>query len=443
MARLASSPALSPLPSSSPMILAALTSSLLFSAPLVLTVGDWPQYAGPALDRTSSEVIGVPTWLEDGPPQVWKVPTPTGFSSFAVADGLACTLVSRELGGEPREVCVAMDAATGEERWYADLGPAKFDGGGDSGTGDNKGGDGPRSTPSLDGGRVYALSSRLFLACFDAATGKTVWSTNLIAEHDGKLLSWQSAASPLIDGDLVFVAGGGEGHALLAFDKKTGEPQWAGTDEKPTHATPVAATIHGVRQVIFFAQSGLVAVAPTTGDVLWRGEFPYRTSTAASPVVLGDVVYCSAGYGVGAGAYRIVKSDAGFTADLLWQKRNELQNHWSTPVAKDGHVYGMFGFKDYGEAPLKCVDARTGEEKWSAPGFGPGNCILVGDTLVALGDAGELVLIAATPIEYRELFRADVLDGKCWSSPAFSDGHVYLRSTVEGARFQLSGPAIR
>ncbi len=112
-------------------------------------------------------------------------------------------------------------------------------------------------------------------------------------------------------------------------------------------------------------------------------------------------------------------------------------------MARDGHIYGMFGFKNYGAAPMKCIDALTGEEKWSADGYGPGNCILVGDVLVALSDAGDVVLIAARPDEYHELARADLLEGKCWSSPAYSNGQLYVRSTLEGARFDLSAATAR
>ena len=106
-------------------------------------------------------------------------------------------------------------------------------------------------------------------------------------------------------------------------------------------------------------------------------------------------------------------------------------------MVHDGHLYGIFEFKKYGRAPLNCVDLKTGEIKWSQRGFGPGNCILVDDTLVVLSDKGELVLVKATTSGYQELFRDDVLDGKCWSTPAFSDGRVYIRSTKEGACVEL------
>jgi outer membrane protein assembly factor BamB len=184
-------------------------------------------------------------------------------------------------------------------------------------------------------------------------------------------------------------------------------------------------------------QSGLVALDAASGAELWRADYPYKTSSAASPVVHGELVYCSAGYGVGAGAFRISKGEEGFAAELLWQKRNKLMNHWSTPVCKDGYLYGMFGFKKFGEGPLACVELATGELKWSEAGFGPGNVILVGETLVALGDAGQVVLVDADPDAYHERGRAQVLEGKCWSSPAFAGGRLYVRSTREGACLDL------
>jgi outer membrane protein assembly factor BamB len=199
----------------------------------------------------------------------------------------------------------------------------------------------------------------------------------------------------------------------------------------------VFAELHGVPQVIFFTQKGLVAVKPETGQVFWRYAFPFKVSTAASPVVWEDIVYCSAGYGVGAGAVRITKEGEAFTATQIWRTENQNINHWSTPVVKDGYLYGMFSFKEYGAGPLACVDIRTGEKKWSQPGYGPGNVILTGDLLLALTDAGELVLVDAKPDAYHEKARAHAITGKCWSTPALVDGKAYVRSTVEGGCFDL------
>ena len=414
---------------------------VFLAAFLDASAADWPAYRGPTHDGIASEKILFQKWNATGPAQVWKTPTTNGFSSFAVAGGRAFTLVQRSVEGVNAEVCIALDAQTGRELWAANLGYAKYQGGGDSGTRDNSGGDGPRSTPCADGNLVYALDTRLVLTCLNAATGREVWKHDIVAEFAGKNIGWGSAASPLVEGELVFVAGGGPGQSLLAFNKKNGSVMWKAGDEKMTHATPIAATILGTRQIVFFTQSGLVSVLPQTGQPLWKYAFPYNTSTAASPVVSNDIVYCSAGYGVGAGACRIAKSGTAFTATEIWRKPNDLINHWSTPVVKDGFLYGMFSFKKYGEGPLKCVEIATGTEKWSQPGFGAGQVILVGNQVLALSDKGEIVLIETTPAAYRETARAKVVGGKCWSTPAFSNGRAYVRSTTEGACVQLAPAA--
>ena len=362
-----------------------------------------------------------------------------GFSAITIGGGMAFTLEEREVNGAAQEVCVALDANSGRELWAAPLGIAKYDGGGDSGTPDNSGGDGPRSTPAYDNGKVYTYSAQIDLKCMDAATGKQIWACDMTREHAGRNISWQSAASPLIEGDLLFVAGGGPGQAFLAFDKNDGHVVWKGQDDKMTQSTPVAATILGVRQVIFFTQEGLVSVLPATGALLWRFPFRYSTSTAISPVVCGDIVYCSAAYGVGTAACKITKTGDGFTATQIWrQPASVLVNHWSTPVYSQGYVYGISGQKKFGKAPLVCVEAATGKVVWSHDGFGPGGCTLVEGCVLVLSDAGDLVLVKATPEAYQEVARSHVLAGKCWNAASVSHGRIYARSTREGASLDVS-----
>ena len=238
---------------------------------------EWAQFRGPNHDGVSSEKI-LKNWPANGPRELWKTPLTDGFSSFAIGGGKAFTLVTREVDGAKQEVCVALDAGTGKEAWAEPLGIAKYEGGGDSGTPDNGGGDGPRSTPSYDDGRVYTMSGRLVLKCMDAATGKVIWSKDLIKENEGRNIGWENAASPVIEGDLVLVAGGGPGQSLLGIDKADSRVVWKGQDDKMTQSTPVPATILGVRQVIFFTQSGLVSVAPKTGAVFWR--YPFRDASS-------------------------------------------------------------------------------------------------------------------------------------------------------------------
>ena len=277
------------------------------------------------------------------------------------------------------------------------------------------------------------------LFCIDAMSGRTAWKRDLVKEHAGRNIQWKSAASPVVDGDLVFVGGGGPGESMLAFNKQTGAPAWKSGDEKITHATPVVATILGERQVIFFMQSGLVSLSVKDGKELWRFAHPYKVSTAASPVVCGDIVYCSAGYGVGGAACRIAKSGGGFTATKLYlvPGDRDIANHWSTPVFKDGHLYGMFSFKKFGNGPVKCVEVATGKVVWEQPGFGAGHVIMAGDRVVALADDGRVVIFEASPKGYKEIASYKAVGGKCWSTPALSNGRLYIRSTKEGVCLEL------
>jgi outer membrane protein assembly factor BamB len=367
---------------------------------------------------------------------IWKAPTENGFSSFTTGAGKVYTLMGKKIENTPTEVCVAMNAADGKPVWEQPVDVvAMYDKGGDAGTPDNKGGDGPRSTPSFSDGMVYAYGSNMTLTAYDAASGKPAWSHNIKKEFGGREIRWANASSPVIDGDLVFVSGGGAGQSLIAFNKKTGSVVWKNHDELMTHATPTLATILGVKQLIFFQQSGLHAVDPATGATLWKQPYSYKISTAISPVVSGDIVYCSAGYGVGGGAYKISKEGAAFKSTELWRTPGDAQvaNHWSTPVCKDGYLYGMFSFKAYGAGPMKCVEVATGKVLWEKPGFGAGNVILVGDKVLALGDDGSLVTVEASPKAYTEVARAKVIDGKCWSTPILANGKVYVRSTKMGA----------
>ena len=418
-----------------------------YAAPLaaaaILTISsafaeDWTQYRGPNHNGISTEKIA--TFPKGGLKQLWKAPMTAGFSSITEADGIAATLVTRNHEGAPHEFLIVLNADTGKELWAKPLTVAKYDGGGDSGTDNNKGGDGARSTPSFDGGLVYVLDAKLNLHSFDAKTGAPKWMRDLSKDHKAENIRWQNAASPVIHGDLIYVACGGKGQSLLAINKRDGKTIWQGEDDAITHATPTFGTIHGQPQVIFFTQKGLVSCEPKSGKVLWRHNYPFSVSTAASPVIAGDIVYCSAGYGVGAGAAKISKNGDTWNASEIWRsKGNKLANHWSTPILKDGKLYGMFQFKEYGSGALKCVDVATGNELWSEPNFGPGNVTLIGDKLLALSDAGQLVLIQPSPQKYTELARFQAVSGKCWSTPTFSDGRIFVRSTTESACYDATG----
>jgi hypothetical protein len=244
----------------------------------------------------------------------------------------------------------------------------------------------------------------------------------------------------LIEGDLVFVIAEAANQCLLAFHKSDGREAWKGQNDVMTQATPVAATIAGVRQVIFFAKSGLVSVAPASGSVLWRYPFPFSVSTAASPVVGNDTVYCSAAYGVGAGAVRITSSGDQLTANQVWRTNGWCMNHWPTPVHHNGYVYGVFGHAS-SLATLRCVDLATGIDMWFRPSVvGMGATLLVPGHLLVSTEDGQLLLIRSDPAEHVEVASYRALDGsrssmpglvRCWNAPAISNGRIYFRSTTE------------
>lgn len=393
-------------------------------------LADWPGFRGTD-NQGVAQIKAVPeTLTAAGLKELWRVPLGASFGQFAVVGNNALVFVER---GED-EFVTCLDARTGKERWATRLDKTIKD--------DH--GNGPRSTPAIDGKHVYVYGTNRKLACLDLGTGKMVWEHDIAGKFSGGAnLGWGSAASPIVVDGLVIVVGGGKGQGILAFDKTSGKLAWAATDERFTHATPTIATIAGTKQVICFMNSGMVSVEPATGKVLWRFAHPYKVSTAASPIVggkNGDVVYCSAAYGVGAAACRVSKDGETWTATKLWATAgNKLGNHWSTPVCFDGYVYGLFGHDD-GKGPLACVDIETGEVKWSEANFGSqGGITRLGDKLLVHTPKGELVLVAADPAAFKELGRVAEFKGKNWTADAVSDGKIFARSDVEGACFELVG----
>ena len=278
---------------------------------------DWCGYRGPNQDGISNETVNL-NWTADGPKVVWKAATKNGFSSFAVVGGKAFTLVNRDLHGSP-----------GKSVWHWTPRPARSSGWptSPSARAITAAATATARDPRrpISEGLVYTFTPDLVLHCHDAETGKTVWTKDLIKEHAGHNIGWNNAASPVIDGDLVFVAGGGPGQSLLGIAKKTGKVAWKTGSETMTHAMPVVGTILGQRQVIFFCKSGLVAVATDSGKELWRFPYDYKTATAVSPVICGDIVYCSAGYGIGGGACKITKNGARFIATELIATSNRFR----------------------------------------------------------------------------------------------------------------------
>ena len=407
---------------------------LLLAFAIAIAIGpaqaDWPMYRGPAGNGVSTERIRT-DWNTNPPQRLWRTPLTNGLSSVTVSGGRVFTQVrsGSPLGGV--EVCVALDAANGRFLWTTTVDQARYPDGGVGGD------DGPRSTPAVSGARVYVLGSYLNLHCLDAANGTNIWSKNLRTELGGSVIPWQNAASPLLEGDLLLVNCNASPQALVGLRQSDGGVVWRLHNERMTHATPVPATIQGERQVIFMAQSGPVGVQPSTGRQLWRHPFPYSTSTGASPTVDGDVVYCAAAYARGSGAARLTKTDTGFAVTNVWGPRSTRMIHWSTPVAVQGYIYGLFGSNG---GQLRCLDLRDGNYAWEGPDVGLGAILLVDGRLLVASENGEIILAEPDPAAYREVARFEAVNGRIWNSPAISDGVLYVRGTTELAAYSVSRP---
>jgi outer membrane protein assembly factor BamB len=425
---------------------------------------DWPQYRGPATDGSSPDTIAT-TWATNSPTfVVWKNTSLTnGFSSFAVSQGRAFAMISRVDGsGNLRESCAAVDAATGANLWATPIDSAVWDPtvdyNGGAGSPPYNTGDGPRTTPSVNDGRVFALSGLLHLVCLNATNGSVIWSNNLPTDFGASGITYENAASPCLDNDLLFVNlnSSPNNRNLAAFRAVDGSLAWSSQNEKVTHTTPVVATIQGVRQVIFATQTGLVSLDRTTGVLLWKSTYPFSpigTSMGASPLVSSNLVYCTAAYNRGAFVVQVTLSGDTWTTTQLWYKPNSAglpyRSIWMSPVCYQGYVYTLAGENStFLTPPLSCIELATGNLMWTTNNFGMGGIILVNTNLLVLTEKGQFVLVQPTPSAYRELARYQAFQfnasapGKCWNSPAFSDGRIYARSTKGAISLDVSVPSL-
>jgi len=287
---------------------------------------------------------------------VWRVTLDQAFSSLVVAQGKAVTQVYRN----SKETCIALSINNGAELWSRTLE-----------AGQNYGGyNGPRSTPTIEPGSVYTLTSNLKLFRLNLTNGAVVWSNNLVAVFGASVISYASAASPLLDGGLIYVNLNTSDRALAAFWATNGALAWRVENERMTHSTPVAATIHGTRQVIFATQNGLVSVNSTNGSKLWSYPYPggYNgTSLGGSPVVWSNMVFISQSYPGNSTAARIDLAGGVWSVNYLWDQ--PIGMIWMTPVAFGGAIYGPTGNNSSTTTPLVCLDLLTGEVRWSCAGF--------------------------------------------------------------------------
>jgi outer membrane protein assembly factor BamB len=374
---------------------------------LAARADDWPQWRGPQRNGISAEKGWLEKWPDNEPPKAWKASVGLGFSSFVVADGRVFTMGHAD--GQDTVWC--FDAEKGKVLWKhsypAELGDKFFEGG-------------TTGTPTIAGGRVYTLSRWGDAFCFEAATGKIIWSKNVQKETEAPIPDWGFTGAPFIYENLVILTVGDAG---LALDKATGEIRWKSRNENAGYSTPLPFKLDGRQLVMVSNGSSYVAVTPADGKEAWRVKWVTEYGVNASdPVIGGDRMFVSTGYGKGGGLFKLGAGEP----EPGW-KTKKLRTQLNAAVLFEGHLYGVDGDTTQ-KATLKCLDFATGEEKWAEPGFGSGGVIVADGRLIAFSGTGELSVAPATPAGFNPTARAQVLGGKCWTAPVLSDGRVYCRN---------------
>jgi len=375
---------------------------------------DWPQWRGADRDGICKEKGLLAEWPKDGPALAWKTEgLGNGFSSIAVVGGRLFTLGDLEDGS----YAMALSEKDGSPIWKTKIGDS----------GGHRKYPGTRSTPTVDGGQVFVLNQYSDIVCLDAKSGDLVWSKNLESDFGGKMMSgWKYSESPLVDGDRVVCTPGGKKGTLLALDRKTGKKIWQTSDwtDSAGYSSVIIATIHGVRQYVQLTGSSVAGVDPESGKVLWKAKRQGKTAVITTPVVDGDIVFVTSGYGVGCNGFKVSKKGAMWTTEELYANK-EIANHHGGVVLVDGHVYGATG------STLRCVEIEDGEGVLNERSAGKGAILYIGDDRFILRtENGPVALIEASPDGMKEVSKFEQperSDHKAWPHPVVANGKLYLR----------------
>ncbi|MBT3380719.1 MAG: PQQ-like beta-propeller repeat protein [Lentisphaerae bacterium] len=385
--------------------------------PLTTGDADWVCWRGLNGDGRS-QTKGIPKGWSDGLPELWNVNYLCQNASSAtwsapVVQGNRLIVVGRDTGND---LVFCLDPEKGSLIWKASF-PAEAKA---------SYGTGARATPRIDGDRVYTFGRSGDLVCWGLEKGDRLWH-RAVADEGGVESQWGHASSPLVTDSLVVVAGGG-GARTIAYDKLTGELEWKSGNGKAGYAAIMEIALGDRKAALNFHGKGLCAVDLVDGREIW--DTPWETSydvNATTPVIAGDKVFLTSGYGTGCGLLQVSSS----SAEMLWRSDAIAAQH-SDPFIIDGYIYGYSGDSSQNRGTFMCVALETGEEVWSTNEMGWGTCAHVDDHLLCLDIKGNLYLMRPDPerfvkvAEMRKVFGK--LRGAVWTVPVLANGRLYLRS---------------
>lgn len=361
---------------------------------------DWYQWRGSNRDGISNEKGWTYAWSQEGPKKLWEASLGKGFSSVSVSKGKIYAM-----GNENKtDTVYCFDANNGSRIWkYSYHCPAE--GGGHPG---------PGSTPTVDGNCVYTLSREGDFFCFDANTGNVIWYKDVKKEFSAKPPSWQFTSSPLVYGNIVIVDVG----ITVALDKISGKLAWKTQDYEGGYSSPYAFKRGNTNIIAVYNGFGLVLLDPKTGQELGKQKFQIDNRVnVATPIVSDNKAFVSSGYGKGCALIDVSTNNL----SIIWENKN-MKNHFNSCVLFNGYLYG------FDESELKCLDFQTGNVKWSQKGLGKSSLMIADGKMIILTEKGELVIAEANSDSYKELARAKVLGGLCWTVPVLSGGKIYCRN---------------
>lgn len=378
---------------------------------LLVLLQDWPGFLGAGRDGVVDPKGLSEDWKARPPKIAWSVSIGPGFSSMAVVGNRLFTLANQG----KREAVVCIDAATGKTLWTREVADRYEDRQGQ--------GVGPRSTPSVRDGRLYALFPRGELVCLEAHTGKPLWQVPIgVPDRTGEMKYWGLSQSPLLEGDKVIVQPGAPDGSLAAFHADTGKRLWGVGRDPVGYGSPIAVTVGERRIVIAPTGQSILGVNPADGALLFRYGFGNRYDcNCATPVWTGKALFVSAAYGTGCA----LLEPAGARVRELW-KNDDLQNHFSNSAVVEGRLFGSHG--DLGAQTFRCVDAATGRLLWADRKAGRAWVLTAGERLLCLTERGALLRVKPDPKQLVVEGEFDTsLTYKVWAAPAVAGGRLYAR----------------
>ena len=382
------------------------TSSAQQSAP-----AEWFQWRGPNRDGISPETGLLQEWPKAGPPQVWRISgVGNGYSSFSSSGGRLYTLGARA----GVEYVIALDRATGKKVWETQNG-RRFE---------NDRGDGPRSTPTVDGDRLYVLGGSGDLTALDLATGKKIWSLNIVQKFGGVNPYWGYSESPLIVGDRILINTGGRRAGIDAVAKADGTTLWQQHSDGAGYSSPMLMRTGSLNQVIFFTENRTMAVDPRDGRLLWSyNKANNGTANIATPIVRGTRVFVSSDYGTGAALLDVRAAGNIATANEVYFTR-DMRNHHSSSILIGDHLYG------FSSSILTALKFDTGAMAWRDRSVGKGSLAAADNRLYIYSEDGVVGLADASPDAYRERGRFTLSQQSglpTWSHPIITGGLLVIR----------------